>query len=290
MEGKFQPSGIDYIIHVLGDQQRDNYLSNFQNGDFKYVATIRKEFTDYEYWIERANWFFYRKLYQSWHPVFANAYELYWERNNRKNEFTLVANYNVEIERIDESSVKISVETDKNVNGIADVYIDYSVNKKPKSQLTKFLFQRELKVENTGMVFASNGYYESNYLRAEGAEYIPMPITNGFGELTLTASPKKSAILDLKQVNCNSIYVTTNIIQVANLTDENWNGGIHVLGKTLLFNYANQLASKLKNAEQLIVNNENFVIESVEFDEQWIRVTVDKDAFVCMYPNNIQIK
>lgn len=206
VEGKFQPSGTDYIIHVLGDKQREKYLHDFRNSEFEYAATIRKEFTDWEYWVERANWFFYRELYQHWHPVFANSYELYWKRNDRENEFTLVANYDVKVERINESAVKLSIQTDEHVQGIADLYIDYSVDKKTDSGLAQFLFQRQLKVENTGAVMASDGYFESNYLRSSGAEYVPMTVTNGYGELMLTACPSKSTTLNLKKVECNSIY------------------------------------------------------------------------------------
>ena len=81
MEGKFQPTGTDYIIHALGDKQRQDDLDAFKKGTFKYTATIRDDYTDWSFWMQRANWFFYRELYQNWHPVYANTYETYWERN-----------------------------------------------------------------------------------------------------------------------------------------------------------------------------------------------------------------
>ena len=207
MEGTFQPSGTDYIIHVLGDGQREQYLDSFINGDFKYTATMRKEYTGWEYWVERANWFFYRELYQNWHPVFANAYEMYWVRNEIENEYTLLNHYEVTVQFIDDSTAKLVLQTDKSVNGTADIYINYSVDKKQESRLAKLLFQRLLKVENSGIATAENKNYESNYLRSESAEYIPMPITDGYGELTLTASPKRSVTLDLKDVSCERIFI-----------------------------------------------------------------------------------
>lgn len=207
VEGEFQPSGTDYIIHVLGDEQREEYLSKFQKGDFKYAVTIRKGFSDWEYWIERANWFFYRELYQNWHPVYQNAYEVYWEKNNIPGENTIVDNYDIEIIPLDESTVKLTFQTDESVNGIADVYIDYSVDKKKHSKKTCFLFSKMLLVKNTGEIHASGGfYYEMNYLRDKNNEYIPMPITDGYGELTLTACPSESVLLNLKEVNCERIY------------------------------------------------------------------------------------
>lgn len=77
VSGTYQPSGTDYIIHVLGDKQRENYLDTFDIGSFKYAATIKETYTDWEYWVQRANWFFYRKLYEAWHPVYSNTYEVY---------------------------------------------------------------------------------------------------------------------------------------------------------------------------------------------------------------------
>lgn len=53
MAGKFQPSGIDYIIHVLGDQYRKKYLESFKATDPKYLTTIREDFTYWEYWAKR---------------------------------------------------------------------------------------------------------------------------------------------------------------------------------------------------------------------------------------------
>lgn len=206
VEDSFQPSGTDYIIHVLGDEQRETYMSRFREGDFKYAATIRKDYTDFEYWIERANWFFYRELYKDWHPVFSNAYEIYWERNDSGEEHMVSDDFEVQIVEINDSTVKLIIQTDENLNGVADIYIDYSVEKKQGSRSAKLLLQSVLKVQNTGTVRASDAGYESNYLRQENAEYIPMHITNGYGELTLTACPDRSVFLNLKEVRCNSVY------------------------------------------------------------------------------------
>lgn len=209
VEEKFQPSGTDYIIHVLGDEQRKAYMSEFRKGDFKYVATIRKEYTDFEYWIERANWFFYRELYKYWHPVFFNAYEVYWERNASGENYVVSDKYEVQIIEINDSSVKLVIQTDEDMTGVADVCIDYSVEKRQGSRSAKLLFRSALRVQNTGTTMADNIDHESNYLRNENVEYIPMQITDGYGELTLTAYPARSVYLNLKEVHCDSIYTVT---------------------------------------------------------------------------------
>lgn len=285
VENTFQPSGIDYIIHVLGDEQRQEYMRHFTIDDFKYTATIRKDFTDWEYWAERANWFFYRELYQNWHPVYANTYEMYWERNEVEDENTILENFDVQTICVNEDTVKLVVQTDKTVNGIADVYIDYSVDTKENSRLAKLMFQKVLKIENTGVLDASDIYYESNYLRDKSEEYIPMPINNGYGELTLTALPSRSVSLNLKQASCERVYIVkSDFVQCYNLTDDNWTSGISKDGTLLLFKGDDKLLSKLMVGDYIVNGHNKYSILDISSDDEWIRVKVDKDASDCMFP------
>lgn len=208
VEGRFQPSGTDYIIHVLGDAQREKYLSAFREGNFRYAATIQKSYTAWEYWVERANWFFYRELYRDYHPVFANTYELYWERNGEDGEYTVTDPIEVTVHRENDATVRISVKTGDEVNGFADVFLDYEIEKRPESLLAKFAFQTQLRVENSGAQLASVSGYEMNYLRAKGAEYVPISVKDGYGEITLTALPSSCATLGLNDVKCDAIYTS----------------------------------------------------------------------------------
>lgn len=205
IEDTYQPSGFDYIIHVLGDEQRENYLNAFATEDFRYAVTIRDTFTNWEYWCQRANWFFYRELYQNWHPVYANSYELFWERNEEVDEYTYSGDYQVSIVDVDEATKKIVVQTDTSVDGIADVYVDYLVSK-DESMHSYLTFQTMLKVKNTGKCYSGNNYYETNYLRPEGAEYIPVTIVNGYGEVTLTSCPAQNTYLEIYNISCSNIY------------------------------------------------------------------------------------
>jgi len=214
----YQPSGTDYIIHVLGDQQRAAYLNIFTKGDFDYTATIKESFTDWEYWVQRANWFFYRELYQGWHPVFTNSYEVFWERNKAGESHHIESGYVIESYIIDETTCKISVSCEQPINGMADVYIDYSILKR-KGLSSVFCFQQMLQVKNTGTIYANQGqYYESNYLRPTSAEYIPVRIVNGYGELTLTSQPEKDTYLTVNSVACSKILtVDSDYVEITHL-------------------------------------------------------------------------
>lgn len=206
LDGRFQPSGTDYIIHVLGDDARQDYLQAFTTGDFKYAATIKKDFSWWEYWAERANWFFYRELYANWHPVYENTYEMYWERNTEENENTIIGPVDVQIEVLASNGAKLIIDTDESVNGIADVYIDYSIADVVDSPLSKYNFQKILCVCDDRIAATDGNAVDYNYLRDRSAEYIPIRIVNGYGEVTISSQPAQCSKLLLNHVSCDRIY------------------------------------------------------------------------------------
>lgn len=201
MNNTFQPSGIDYNIHVLGDQQRIDYMNIFRNDDFRYTITIHSNYTEWQAWNERANWYFYRELYKNWHPVYENTYTLVWERNEDGKVNSISGKYAININKIDDTETKIFIQTDTNINGIADVLIDYEIEKK-NNKLSKFLFKRVLKTDNTGK---PRGSLDKTLLRSKSREYVPIIVVNGYGELTLTSLPIEATYLKLNEVSCNEI-------------------------------------------------------------------------------------
>ena len=64
---------------------------------------------------------------------------------------------------LSDTSQKIEVIcNDNTLNGFADVYVDYSVEKRGNSS-SKFLLKRELNVTNTGVIYPEGGvYYDHN--------------------------------------------------------------------------------------------------------------------------------
>lgn len=220
VEKKFQPSGTDYIIHVLGDSAREKYLTAFENEDFKYAATIAPQYSGWEQWIMRANWFWYRELYQKWHPVYANSYEIYWERNKEDETYLSNVDYSLNVEQIDEKTVKIAIQANGSVNGIADVYLNYAV-KKSDRLLSKLIIQPMLNIENTANVYTDT-IYESNNLRQAGEEYIPVSIINGYGEITLTSQPSAATYLEVYECSVGNIYMAPyEFVRVEDVTCDN---------------------------------------------------------------------
>lgn len=218
VSGTYQPSGTDYIIHVLGDEQRKNYLDSFDMDDFRYAVTINENYTPWESWAKCANWFFYRKLYEGWHPVYENSYELYWERNNEQSH-SIDTGFYLDVQDVDWNEKKIVVQCENyTVNGIADVYIDYEIKKQDRKS-SLLVWQEQLKVENTGTHYVEP-FYESNYLRSSSAEHIPVLVVNGYGEVTLTSNPEENTYLIMNEVKCERILTAySDYVNVTSVID-----------------------------------------------------------------------
>ena len=221
MEDKFQPTGEDYIIHVLGDKKRDNYLEVFRKEEHKYVVTLKPTSTFWEMWVERANWFFYRELYKHYHPVMENKHWVFWEKNEKVIDNDIKKE--LVIEDINEYTKKIIINTSSDVSGICEVYIDYQCEKK-KNIRALFMFNKMLSVVNTGKHIyqiydlkdpdpsvREEMYpgYETNYLRPESKEYIPIRVTSGYGEITITSLPEEDTILKINEIRPGEFYTVT---------------------------------------------------------------------------------
>ena len=273
VENTFQPSGIDYIIHSMGDKTREDYLNLFKKGNFKYAATIKETFTPWEYWIQRGNWFFYRNLYKNWHPIYANSYELYWERNTEEQESTICGNYDVTVEAVDRSTKKLIVQTDSSINGIADVYINYAV-KKDDSKLAKLIFNPMLETYNTGTIFAEPPWYERTWLKASSAEYIPVPVVNGYGEVTLTSQPNRTTYLELYENKCDSIYpVTFDYVEAVSIRNNNNEAEI------LIENTAKNQIS-ISGISSVVVGGRNYSVKEIKCNETGLYIVINKDSLV----------
>ncbi len=204
--GQYQPSGTDYIIHVLGKKNRDNYLDSFTNDDFSYVTTINENYSEWEYWIKNANWFFYRELYSSYLPINSNDYQLIWEKNNKKSSINPKVDFEIISQGASQKTIKIK--TDKDVNGIMDLQIKYRVDKSKGLLSTTTLNSMVLvsNVEEKALHYSDN--YSNWFLPDKSTTYIPVTIVDGEGEIDITSLPEKNTSLEIQYLKCKTIYTT----------------------------------------------------------------------------------
>ena len=270
---QFQPTGTDYIIHVLGDANREKYLDDFKTGDFRYTSTIKEAFSPWEYYIRRSNWYFYRELYRSWHPVYANQYQLFWERNDEGQEYLISTDdtdIGVFIEQEESTKAKIIVKTSQNVTGFADVKIDYSVNKNA-SNTAKLMFQRMLYVSEDANEMSELPWYGTNYLRDHNTEYIPVTIVDGYGEIDLSGVPKENTNLIINNAECNEIFtVPFNFVDIIDLGYEKDIPCFRI--------YRNrQNITALTGKTQLTLGDFTIPIKGLSNDDNYLLVLLDLD-------------
>jgi hypothetical protein len=77
--GIFQPT-TDYIIHVLGPENRAAYVNAFRAARPTLVQTVRPTYSEYEPWIEQTSWDFYRELLRNYRALDATPWSIFWER------------------------------------------------------------------------------------------------------------------------------------------------------------------------------------------------------------------
>lgn len=206
--GRFQPSGTDYIIHVLGSNARTGYIQKFRELNPRYAATIRETYNPWEYWAKNANWFFYRELYQHYSPAYANDYELFWTRSGKNQIHQGQASFRVE--KLDDHTVRISVSAPGVTAGIADVSLSYQVRKKP-GRRSRFMFNKMVLVSNeSGFRMSENDMDRIYYLAGAGDgtsnSAIGIPVLNGSGSAVLTSLPAQDTAFNYFDASLAGVY------------------------------------------------------------------------------------
>jgi len=199
---QFQPTGTDYIIHVLGDKQREDYLNNFLKGNYRFAQTIRADYDAMEKWIERANWFFYRELINRYKPVMLTDYSVIWESCDSPRRLPL-NNNNIEIainNAYDYCELLIDIKY--NIDCIADVEIEYlsfynNIFKYRINTFRKYVLAYDYYMQYeppVDIIPDETGPYwgipddKTSY-------YVPVVIKNGKGQLVLHSNPGESTII-----------------------------------------------------------------------------------------------
>jgi len=284
---QYQPTKYDYIIHVLGDNARNNYLKSFNEGNFDYVATIQRYFSAWEMgWLPKANWFFYRELYENYHPVYGNTYELLWEKNeNDDNNIINKNTYNIDVkvEKINEQESIITVTTNEMVNGYADVYLDYKIEKNNRLS-SNLIFNKMLYIEDiTNNESINNEVYNFNYLRDESKEYIPIKIINGIGSIKITSNPYEGTNLILNEVKCERIFdVLFKYVQVKNITTID-NFPTIIIDNNLTTNVS------IKKVKSIKLNNINIPVKNIIVSDN-IYLLLDTKMTNNELNNNLKLK
>jgi len=237
-------------------------------------------------WLPKANWFFYRELYENYHPVYGNTYELLWEKNeNDDNNIINKNTYNIDVkvEKINEQESIITVTTNEMVNGYADVYLDYKIEKNNRLS-SNLIFNKMLYIEDiTNNESINNEVYNFNYLRDESKEYIPIKIINGIGSIKITSNPYEGTNLILNEVKCERIFdVLFKYVQVKNITTID-NFPTIIIDNNLTTNVS------IKKVKSIKLNNINIPVKNIIVSDN-IYLLLDTKMTNNELNNNLKLK
>lgn len=188
LHGTFQPSGYDYIIHAIGENSRNEYMQAFRDADPEYVTTIRADFTVWEMWVSRANWFFYRELLKEYEPVTHSLYNVFWKK--REIPFTMKGENICTIRPVDTDTTELVVtSSNKNTEHYTDIQVSYSTSWHERSKsLLHFPFRRLAFVNDRQITY----FLPPGSPTEEIVVDMPVLVIEGVGVTTLESYPQKT--------------------------------------------------------------------------------------------------
>lgn len=117
--------------------------------------------------------------------------------------------FDIKVKKFSHHTYELTIDLEDKITGYADVLIDYKVSR--RTRLTSlFVIKTLLKVQNLENLDVDK-FYESNFLRPIGKEYIPLKIVNGKGSILVTSLPERNTNLIIKDVNCSEIIIERKI-------------------------------------------------------------------------------
>lgn len=244
--GSVNPTGVDYIIHALGDNARNNYLYEFQRAKPKYITTLREEFTRWETWARRTNWWFYRELTTNYRPIAATFYNIIWERLERLRINSNIPAY-CQIIPLSNHQVNLKITTEENQRDRRNYYVDVSLNYflDVKPSEIPIIGKRGLvnAIENkTNLNYFTDGDYYGKYGMPPNHKNWHLPVEHQLGIpsiLELRSYPKNRSKLTIASCQAKIFapvdnFTVTRQLTATNLTNSQWKNGIALTSKNNL--------------------------------------------------------
>jgi len=242
LAGSKNATGIDYIIHALGESARQRYLDRYQAANPQYITTIREDYSAWENWVRRVNWWFYREFLRDYEPVEATFYNMIWRR--REQPLTVPsAPIQCAINLKKPNSVNLTVTSDRPNEVTSDpiYFIDLELD-------------YALHVQSSGVpVIGSRGLVNATEVQVAIPKAIPadglasyglpphhsnwhIPVIHRLGEtsiVNLTGFPEARAVLEVSRCQAEitapaTIFEITRPTTAKNVSDEQWQNGIAI--------------------------------------------------------------
>lgn len=215
---QYQPSGVDYIIHVLGDKCREDYMDAFHKSNTDYVGILRQDYyrCKWEGYLKGVNWFFYRDMLDNYVIEFSNDYQDYYSKaDSRQKTLNIDAEIEVIQDRTDTYTIKLKY-PDNTYNGLADVGISYKIEK-TTAKRNVFCFKNLGFVSDSNYPDENRYYYDFPLPGGEQTTYIPIVVKNGEGMITFTSHPQNYTELTIEDIEVQGLF--QNALDIAQIKD-----------------------------------------------------------------------
>lgn len=204
MKDQFQPTGCDYIIHALGDEQFAAYLDNFTSNRYDFVQTTNYVVWPWEPWVAGVAWPFYKELYAdyNWHSD-----HMWWSLWQYAGEDANVLPNTAEVtmETLDEHSVTITVNCDVDEPCYADVVVSWD-NAFTNDWQRWISWRHAVFVDDESLEDVRDGIGDGYFQPAVGEErHLLVYVENGQGSITLTGQPAYCTALEVTEAYCDEL-------------------------------------------------------------------------------------
>ena len=214
MREEFQPTRFDYIIHVLGDDYRTEYLNNFKDNNYQYALTIDKNYDSWGAWIQNANWYLYREIFSNYIPEDTIGYNIVWHHTDETQSLDL--DVDIKINQTQADTVEIYLSADSDQDLIADVRLVYETSTDNRISSIHHSMVR-VDLDNVAQDTEDADHYNVLNVPKESDEYfIPVYIRDGKGYAKLSYVPEGYGELSVKSVTVENIFTDS-----VNLSDDN---------------------------------------------------------------------
>lgn len=288
----FQPSGFDYMIYALGDQNQEMYVDSLKKADAMYVQTMNPEFNPWDVWDKGQNWRFWKYLYGSYYPYRRSSNSLYWRKDVKIRAFK--PDVITTTERIDNHSILIKASSSIKSPFVAFVEVEYSCDN--DSHLSSGLLRKIVEVRDIsylGIRENNEDYQFGWFMPQSGKRLVPITVYNGIGQIKLSAYNAEEVTINVSSVEYDNSYRTP--YQFFFCDDYNENGyshGVDYLNGRLV------VANSLLNRE--ILSEAKYLEDNIN-QRMEIKRIVEKDSRIIIefasqtreveseYPNMIKV-
>ena len=231
--GSVNSTNFDYIIHVLGDKNRNNYLEKFLKLQPKYITTLREDGYAWETWAKRTNWWFYREFINNYQVVESTFYNLLWSKreNTENNSYPPVS---CTVSSLNNNLAQLTITTPREYGYSPNIYyVDIGLEYELKVNgfhrgLVNIIEEKTASPKAIG----KEGNYSYGIPPGHQQWYIPVEHKIGTKSiLQMKAYPEKYAFLAVKSCQANILALVDDAglfkeVKILNFNDQQWTRGI----------------------------------------------------------------